>query len=179
MRNDIGLRELIQQSRNRKKEMIPMTVRTSVELNSFIDGIGDELSVSKQQVLLNLLKEGVAVAAQELKLDIVDEELFTATISFAYPLADGIVLIPTLIAITLFLRGEVNLLWSAVFFGIIAMVMADTIFVLEEINSIYSTGHPLDVGYLASYVLFTFGVYTQMKVFSKTDRRFQNQESMR
>ena len=63
------LRQLIKQSRNLKKEMLPATLRMSKELHSFIDELGDELSLSKQDVMLNLLREGVTIAVDELKLN--------------------------------------------------------------------------------------------------------------
>ena len=53
-----NLRSLIKQSTILKKELIASTVRMPKELHSFVDELAEHLSLSRQEVLLNLIKEG-------------------------------------------------------------------------------------------------------------------------
>ena len=67
--------ELIRESKSAKKEeMVPTTLRLPVKLNSYVEGLADQLSLSKQEMLLRLVEEGVNAAENELKLDDREEE---------------------------------------------------------------------------------------------------------
>lgn len=68
-----NLRSLIKQSTILKKELIASTVRMPKELHSFVDELAEHLSLSRQEVLLNLIKEGASVAKDELNPKTVDE----------------------------------------------------------------------------------------------------------
>jgi hypothetical protein len=46
-----------------------------------------------------------------------DETEFAIILSAIYPIADAIVLIPSMIGVTLFFRGKVNFLWSLLLIG--------------------------------------------------------------
>ena len=48
-----------------------------------------------------------------------DEDQFATILGALYPLADAIVLVPSLIGVVLFFGGKVNLLWSLMLVGII------------------------------------------------------------
>jgi hypothetical protein len=63
------LRNLIKQSKSIKKELVASTVRMPKELYSFIEGLSDYLTLSKQEVTLKLIEEGVKIAVEELKLN--------------------------------------------------------------------------------------------------------------
>lgn len=63
------LKSLIKNSQIIKKELVASTVRIPRELNSFIEELADYLSLSKQEVMLKLLEEGVKIAETELKLN--------------------------------------------------------------------------------------------------------------
>ncbi|UDM62954.1 hypothetical protein KIJ96_06850 [Pseudoalteromonas piscicida] len=67
------LRDLIKESKTIKKELVASTVRMPKELHSFIEGLADQLTISKQEVMLKLIEEGVKVAEEELSLDIYEE----------------------------------------------------------------------------------------------------------
>ena len=107
------------------------------------------------------------------------EEPFESAVGLAYTVGDSLVLIPTIMAITLFLRGKVNLMWTLIFFGMICSVVTDHFFLVETIASNYGYGHPLDVGYLWMYVFFMFGAYSNMKTFAKRKNRFLDQEKLK
>lgn len=104
---------------------------------------------------------------------------FEILMGAVYPMADSIVMVPTVIAILLFFEGKVNFLWSAIFIGILCFVISDTLFLMEEIDSTYDVGHPLDIGYFWAYILFAFGVYHNMKYFEKPKVRFSSPEDLR
>lgn len=67
------LRTLITQSKAVNKELVASTVRMPKELHSFIEGLSDQLSISKQDVLLKLIEEGVKIAEEALRLDEYEE----------------------------------------------------------------------------------------------------------
>lgn len=100
-------------------------------------------------------------------------------IGMLYPIADSIVIVPTVIALILFFEGKVNFLWSVIFIGILCLIVSDTLFLMEEIDSTYEVGHPLDIGYFAMYVLFSFGLYHNIKVFEIPKSRFYRKTDLR
>lgn len=67
------LRNLIKESKTIKKDLVASTVRIPKELHSFIEGLADQLTLSKQEVMLKLIEEGVKIAEDELKLDTYEE----------------------------------------------------------------------------------------------------------
>ncbi|MCP3673517.1 MAG: hypothetical protein GY829_03465 [Gammaproteobacteria bacterium] len=67
------LRSLIKESKTIKKELVASTVRMPKELQSFIEGLADHLNLSKQEVMLKLIEEGVKIAEEELNLDMYEE----------------------------------------------------------------------------------------------------------
>lgn len=86
-------------------------------------------------------------------------------IGMLYPIFDIIILIPVILGMFLFFRGEVSLLWTLVFFGILSEIIADTLFLFFSLDLSYYTGHPIDILFLWSYVLFIFGVYHHIVLF--------------
>jgi hypothetical protein len=92
---------------------------------------------------------------------------FELTLALSYPIVDAIVLIPALIGVILFFRGEVNFLWSLVCVAIVLNVIADTGFLITSMNGSYYMGHPIDMLFLWAYILFSFGVYSHIKIFKK------------
>ncbi|MGL4767712.1 MAG: hypothetical protein ACRCV6_06500 [Formosimonas sp.] len=60
------LKNLIQQSKKDKSEMIASTVRLTPELHSFIDEFADSLSKSRQEIFLILLQEAKELVMQEI-----------------------------------------------------------------------------------------------------------------
>jgi len=55
---------LIKESKKKKSELIATTVRIPKELQSVIEEIAEYLSLSKQEVMLKLIEEGVKIAEQ-------------------------------------------------------------------------------------------------------------------
>jgi len=94
--------------------------------------------------------------------------LFENILATSYPVADSIILIPALVGVFLFFKGEVNLTWSLICLGIILQSVGDTSFQFATFTNTYYTGHPSDIVFLWSYLLFSFGVYDHIKIFKKT-----------
>jgi predicted DNA-binding protein len=73
-----SLRTLIKETTAAKrleasKELIASTVRIPKELYSSIDELAEQLSLSKQEMLLKLIEEGVSIAKDELKLNEIED----------------------------------------------------------------------------------------------------------
>lgn len=67
--------DLIRESKNAKKEeLVASTLRLPTKLNSFVEALADQVSLSKQETMLYLIEAGVKIAEDELKLDEPDEE---------------------------------------------------------------------------------------------------------
>lgn len=70
------LRTLIKKSKATKKELIASTIRMPKELNLFIEGLSEQLDISKQEVILKLIEAGVEIAEKELELEDVINSTF-------------------------------------------------------------------------------------------------------
>ncbi len=99
-----------------------------------------------------------------------NESGFGVILGAIYPIEDSIVLVPAIIGIVLFFRGEVNFLWTLLLIGILFEVIADTGFQYVTLNNSYYTGHPVDILFIWSYIMFSFGVYSHIKIFKKENR---------
>ena len=108
-----------------------------------------------------------------------DEDQVAVALGTFYPIADAIVLVPALIGVSLFFGGKVNFLWSLMMIGIIVEVVADTAFQYFSLDNSYYTGHPVDILFLWSYILFSFGVYDHIKVFKGKRDSLSDKESLR
>jgi len=108
-----------------------------------------------------------------------DEDQVAVALGTFYPIADAIVLVPALIGVSLFFGGKINFLWSLMSIGIIVEVIADTAFQYFSLDNSYYTGHPVDILFLWSYILFSFGVYDHIKVFKGKRNSLSDKESLR
>ncbi|VVC05960.1 Uncharacterised protein [uncultured archaeon] len=107
-----------------------------------------------------------------------DEDQFAKALGAFYPLADAIVLVPSLIGAGLFFGGKVNFLWSLMLVGMIIEVSADTGFQYFSLdNSIY-TGHPVDILFLWTYIVLVFGVYDHTKIFKTEKKTLDDKENL-
>lgn len=105
---------------------------------------------------------------------------YETALAASYPILDAIVLFPALIGLALFFKGEVNFLWSLICLATILNVVADTGFLMMSADDSYYTGHPIDILYLWAYVLFSFGVYSHIKIFkSHKNDPYENIDELR
>jgi hypothetical protein len=70
------LRSLIKKSKSTKKELIASTIRMPKELYLFIEGLSEQLDLSKQEVTLKLIEAGVEIAEKELEREEVINSTF-------------------------------------------------------------------------------------------------------
>ncbi len=141
-------------------------------------------AVSKKMIInTSLIAVAVLVPNLYMTLDNnSNEPEFAIILGAIYPIADAIVLIPAMIGVTLFFRGKVNFLWSLLLIGMLFEVVADTAFQYFSLDNSYYTGHPVDILFLWSYILFAFGLYDHNKIFKKShDKKntFDDKESFR
>lgn len=66
------IQEMIKEAKQSKKELVPTTIRIPRDLNVFIDELAEFLSLSKQETMVRLLEDSIAVARNELRIDVVD-----------------------------------------------------------------------------------------------------------
>ncbi len=128
--------------------------------------------ISKNIILLSsLVRVTLVIPTLYLTFDVGDEVLSDIEIFlFAmYPILDAIILVPSIIAAVLFFRGQVNLLWTRIMFGTIFLVMADTSYLVFLVEENYYPGHPLDILYIWSYILYALGAYSHIKLYKKME----------
>jgi hypothetical protein len=106
---------------------------------------------------------------------------FETALLASYPIGDAICLIPTIIGLALFFRGQVNFTWLLLLVGMFSFVVADSAYQIISQTSQYYTGHPFDIVYIWAYVFFAFGIYHHITVFrvQNQERRFHDQQSLR
>lgn len=97
-----------------------------------------------------------------------DIQLFELILGTIYPIFDAMILIPALIGVSLFFKGQVNLMWTLFCLGTISVFVADSAFLFEQIEDSYYTGNPMEILYYWNYILLSFGVYTHLMLFKKT-----------
>ena len=84
-----------------------------------------------------------------------------------YPILDGVILIPSIVATVLFFRGQVNLLWSLILIATILFIIADTAYLAFSIEETYYPGHPVDILYIWAYILYAFGALSHIRLYKK------------
>jgi hypothetical protein len=126
--------------------------------------------ISKKIILsATIVSIVLVIPSLYITFDLEDEELeaVDALIMAIYPILDGIVLAPALVGVVLFFRGQVNLLWTLMMFGLVCNVVADTLYLGSYIDDSYYPGHLSDTIYLWSYTLLAFGFYSHLKLYRK------------
>lgn len=105
---------------------------------------------------------------------------YELSMAASHPIADSIVLFPSVLGLMLFFRGKVNFLWGVMCLAVTLNVIADTIMLLLSSPEYHYMRNPLDVLYLWSYVLFSFGVKSHVSIFKHYKMNFYaNLEDLR
>lgn len=94
-------------------------------------------------------------------------DLLQSILSVIYPVFDAAVIIPALLGVALFFKGQVNLMWTLICLGTISLFAADTAFLFEQNDNSYYTGNPMEILFYFNYIFLTFGVYGHMKLFQR------------
>jgi hypothetical protein len=139
-------------------------------------------AISKRIIILSLLAS-IALLIPTLFLAYQpdsSENGFEILLAASYPVLDTIILCPALIGMVLFFRGEVNFLWFLMCIAMTLNVIGDAWFLFSSMNESYYAGHPIDLLYVWAYVLFSFGVYSHIKIFqSRIDEPIENIDSLK
>ena len=126
-------------------------------------------AITKKAIAIScIVSVGVLIPSLYFVLGTVSDETSFATIlGTIYPIFDSLVIIPALIGVVLFFKGQVNLMWSLVCMGVICLFAADTMFLLGNLDDSYYTGSPVEMLFHLNYVLLSFGVYSHLVLFEK------------
>lgn len=105
----------------------------------------------------------------------IDEELsdFEVLLYGTYPLLNSLLLVPSIIAVSLFFRGHVGLLWLLMMMGIFTDIIANTIYLIQEIEGSYGVGNMVDVFFLWAYVFYSLGAWSFIKTYRDTIKQNQ------
>lgn len=114
-------------------------------------------AISKKIILVS---SGIAIVLVSFSIGMIgiSDISFGDTISLAYPIADGIILIPVLSGLVIFFKTRQNIMWSLMLFGLLATFVGDVLFSFFEYNDSYHTGHVMEIAFYWAYLLMTFGV---------------------
>lgn len=107
----------------------------------------------------------LASIAYETYLQNPNAELLQIIWADIYPIADAAVLFPAVLGLAMFFKGRVSFFWSLACIAIILNIVADSGFFFMYVDKSYYTGHPLDILYLWSYVLFSFGICSHLQLY--------------
>ncbi|MGI0056101.1 MAG: sensor histidine kinase [Nitrosarchaeum sp.] len=105
-----------------------------------------------------------------------ETKFFEIAVAIIYPIVDSILLIPAIIAILLSMRGEKNSFWIMILAGIIIFIIADDIFLFLVIYDTYYDGHPVDILWLTSYLIWAFTIYNSIYKSKKTEYNITQDE---
>lgn len=126
--------------------------------------------ISKKIILTTtIVSLALVIPSLYITFDLEGEELGAAdvVITALYPILDGVILAPAIIGVMLFFRGQVNLLWTLMMFGLVCHVVGDTFYLGSYIDDSYYPGHFSDMLFVWGYTLFTFGFYSHLKLYKK------------
>lgn len=104
--------------------------------------------------------------------EMIGQNLYEVGVGVGYIVGDSIILVPAIIGVVLFFRGKVNFLWSLICVGMLLQISADTAFLLATVEDSYYQGHIVDLLYTWSYIMFSFGVYSHLRIFTHYKKKF-------
>ncbi|MDG7050789.1 MAG: hypothetical protein JRZ94_06270 [Nitrososphaerota archaeon] len=111
---------------------------------------------------------GVLVPSLYLVLsDGVHTDSLNVILGAIYPIFDAMVIIPAIIGVVLFFKGQVNFMWTLVCLGTICLFAADTAFLFGQNEDLYYTGNPAEILFYWNYVFLAFGVHNHLTLFKK------------
>ncbi len=105
-----------------------------------------------------------------------EDEIFEILVALAYPLVDSILLVPVIITISFLISSRSNFFWIMILVGIMIMLLADTIFLFLVIEDAYVDGHPVDILFVSSYIIWSFMMFYLVRE-SKQIQEEENSET--
>ena len=85
-----------------------------------------------------------------------DPDYFKFAIALSYPIADAVILLPTVIGLIASYNNKSNRFLILLLSATLCNIIADTIY-LATYDS-YNDGNPVDIGWISSYILLVFAV---------------------
>lgn len=148
-------------------------------LKSFKKSISKRMVVFASLVPLTVLGVTLSITATD------DSNLSTyeKILDDLYPILDALSLVPIILGLTAFFKGGVVFSWALLFFGMLSFVVSDLgyLYLSSGTSDLYYTGHPVDIPYLYAYVLFSFGIFYHLKIFSASNKKkpYHDQKNLR
>ena len=99
--------------------------------------------------------------------DIYGESSFAISIALAYPIMASIQLIPAIVGVLFLAKKGANFSWMLLLFGFIVYAIADTFFLLAQIDGSYYDGHHVDVMYVYTFLLCIFAIHSRLSFLKK------------
>lgn len=87
---------------------------------------------------------------------------YEAIVNLLYPIADAVLLVPLIICFSLFNKTGKYLLWPLLI-GLLVNIATDTLFLFAVIGDSYYFGNPLELGFVAGYIILACGAYRKYK----------------
>lgn len=108
-------------------------------------------------------------------------DTFEEIVHTSYPVADSIMLIPSILGIMLFFKGAIKFSVSLFFIGMLSFVISDYGFMYFDRIGEYYTGHIVDIPYLMAYAIFISGIIANMNIWNRINKKmpFNDQDTMR
>lgn len=108
-------------------------------------------------------------------------DTFESILYASYPIADSVMLIPSILGLMLFFKGRIKFSLALLFFGMLSFVISDYGFLYFDSIGEYYTGHLVDIPYLCAYALFIGGIISNLNLWNRTDKNkpFNDQDTMR
>ncbi|WKT57769.1 hypothetical protein QVH35_10740 [Candidatus Nitrosotenuis chungbukensis] len=126
--------------------------------------ITKKMFIAASSIAMGTLIPSVYLALEPSK----SSDLLQHSLSVIYPIFDALILIPALLGVALFFKGQVNFTWTLMCLGAISVFVADTAFLFAQNEDSYYTGNPMEILFYWNYILLTFGVYGHMKLFQRS-----------
>ena len=106
---------------------------------------------------------------------------FEEILHTAYPVADSVMLIPSILGMMLFFKGDIKFSVSLFFIGMLSFVISDYAFMYFDSIGEYYTGHIVDIPYLLAYAIFISGIIANMNIWNRINKKmpFNDQNTMR
>ncbi len=109
------------------------------------------------------------------------QDIFESVLYTSYPVADSVMLIPSILGIILFFKGRIKFSLSLFFIGMLSFVISDYGFMYFDSNGEYYTGHLVDIPYLLAYSIFISGIIANLNLWNRINKNkpFNDQDAMK
>ncbi len=89
----------------------------------------------------------------------IEDKPLEIIVALVYPIVDAILLVPVIITISFLISSKRSFFWLMILAGIVILLTADTIFLFLIIEDAYVDGHPVDILFVSSYIIWSFMMF--------------------